>query len=55
MPTCLRILYVSQVPPSPPRYGAQVRIHGLMTALAERHEVSAVCCAGSADEAEAAC
>jgi glycosyltransferase involved in cell wall biosynthesis len=50
----LRVLYVTQVPPSPPRYGAQVRIHGLMTALAERHEVSAVCCAGSEGEAERA-
>ena len=54
MPARLRLLYVSQVPPSPPRYGAQVRIHGLMTAIAERHEVSAVCCAASAEEAEAA-
>lgn len=54
MPDRLRILYVSQVPPSPPRYGAQVRIHGLMTALAERHELSAVCCAASAEEADAA-
>ena len=54
MPDRLRILFVSQVPPSPPRYGAQVRIHGLMTAVAERHEVSAVCCAASEEEAEAA-
>lgn len=54
MPGRLRILYVTQVPPSPPRYGAQVRIHGLMTALAERHEVSAVCCAASEEEAESA-
>ncbi len=41
----LRILYVCQVPPSPPRFGAQVRIHGLMTAIAARHDVSVVCCA----------
>jgi glycosyltransferase involved in cell wall biosynthesis len=54
MPARLRVLYVTQVPPSPPRYGAQVRIHGLMTALAERHEVSAVCCAASEVEAESA-
>lgn len=54
MPARLRVLYVTQVPPSPPRYGAQVRIHGLMTALAERHEVSAVCCAASQAEAERA-
>ncbi len=54
MPARLRVLYVSQVPPSPPRYGAQVRIHGLMTALAERHEVSSVCWAASEEEAERA-
>jgi sugar transferase (PEP-CTERM/EpsH1 system associated) len=41
----LSLLYVSQVPPSPPRFGAQVRMHGLMTAMAERHEVSVACCA----------
>ena len=38
----LSLLYVSQVPPSPPRFGAQVRMHGLMTALSERHDVSVV-------------
>ncbi len=54
MPARLRILYVSQVPPGPPRYGAQVRIHGLMTAMAERHEVSSVCRAASEAEAERA-
>jgi glycosyltransferase involved in cell wall biosynthesis len=41
----LTVLYVCQFPPSPPRFGAQVRMHGLMTALAERHDVWAVCCA----------
>jgi glycosyltransferase involved in cell wall biosynthesis len=38
----LRLLYVSQMPPSPPRFGAQVRMHGLMTALAHRHDLTAV-------------
>jgi glycosyltransferase involved in cell wall biosynthesis len=48
----LRVLYVCQFPPSPPRFGAQVRMHGLMTALAERHDVWAVCCAEPAELAE---
>ncbi|MGC4114791.1 MAG: glycosyltransferase family 4 protein [Myxococcales bacterium] len=38
----LRLLYVSHEPPSPPRYGAQARMHGLMTALARRHDLSAI-------------
>jgi glycosyltransferase involved in cell wall biosynthesis len=38
----LKILYVSQMPPSPPRIGAQARMHGLMTQLALRHELTAV-------------
>ncbi len=38
----LSILYVSPVPTSPPRYGAQARMHGLMTELARRHDVTAV-------------
>jgi glycosyltransferase involved in cell wall biosynthesis len=41
----LRLLVVSQAPPSPPRFGAQVRMHGLLTALAERHDLSVVSCA----------
>ncbi|HET7825412.1 MAG TPA: glycosyltransferase family 4 protein [Anaeromyxobacter sp.] len=41
----LSVLYVCQAPPSPPRYGAQVRMHGLITAVAERHDVSVACCA----------
>jgi glycosyltransferase involved in cell wall biosynthesis len=45
----LRVLYVCQFPPSPPRFGAQVRMHGLMTALAARHDVWAVCCAEPAE------
>jgi polysaccharide biosynthesis protein PslH len=30
------------MPPSPPRYGAQARVHGLMTHLARRHDLTAV-------------
>ena len=38
----LKILYVSQMPASPPRFGAQARVHGLMTELAKRHDLTAV-------------
>lgn len=41
-PERLNILYVSQMPASPPRFGAQARIHGLMTQLAQRHDLTAV-------------
>src|SRR5262245_8292404 len=41
-PERLSILYVSQMPASPPRFGSQVRMHGLMTQLARRHELTAV-------------
>ena len=41
-PDRLKILYVSQMPASPPRFGAQARIHGLMTQLAKRHDLTAV-------------
>jgi glycosyltransferase involved in cell wall biosynthesis len=41
-PERLNILYVSQIPASPPRFGAQARVHGLMTQLARRHELAAV-------------
>jgi len=37
----LDILYVSHMPPSPPRSGAQARVHGLMTQLARRHDLTA--------------
>src|SRR5689334_10724851 len=37
----LNILYVSQMPASPPRFGAQARVHGLMTELARRHDLTA--------------
>lgn len=38
----LNILYVSQMPAGPPRCGAQARMHGLMTKLAQRHDLTAV-------------
>jgi glycosyltransferase involved in cell wall biosynthesis len=38
----LEILYVSHMPASPPRFGAQARVHGLMTELARRHDITAV-------------
>jgi glycosyltransferase involved in cell wall biosynthesis len=41
-PKRLSILYVSQMPASPPRFGAQARVHGLMTQLAQRNDLSAV-------------
>src|SRR5579884_3835325 len=41
-PERLNILCVSQMPASPPRFGAQVRVHGLMTELARRHDLTAV-------------
>ena len=41
-PERLSILYVSHMPASPPRFGAQARVHGLMTQLARRHELTAV-------------
>jgi polysaccharide biosynthesis protein PslH len=37
-----RILHVSQLPASPPRFGAQVRIHGLLSEIASRSEVTAL-------------
>lgn len=38
----LNILAVSPLPASPPRSGAQARVHGLLTSLASRHDVTAV-------------
>ena len=40
-PERLSILYVSHMPPSPPRFGAQARVHGLITELARRHDLTA--------------
>jgi glycosyltransferase involved in cell wall biosynthesis len=42
MNTQLRILHLSQMPASPPRFGAQARMHGLLTEMARRAEVTAV-------------
>jgi len=39
-PERLSILFVSQTPASPPRFGAQARVHGLMTQLARRHDLT---------------
>jgi polysaccharide biosynthesis protein PslH len=41
-PQRLTILHVSQMPASPPRFGAQARMHGLMTQLARSHDLTAV-------------
>jgi len=41
-PDRLNILCLSQMPASPPRFGAQARMHGLMTQLARRHDLTAV-------------
>lgn len=41
-PRSLNILWVSQMPASPPRFGAQARMHGLMTQLARHHHLTAV-------------
>ncbi len=38
----LRVLFLSQLPPSPPRFGAQARMHGLLSEVAQRHDVTAV-------------
>jgi len=38
----LRILFVSQMPPSPPKFGAQARMHGLLSTLARHDDVSAI-------------
>ena len=40
-PERLNILCVSQMPASPPRFGAQARTHGLLSQLARRHDVTA--------------
>ena len=49
---CLSILYVSPMPTSPPRFGAQARMHGLMTQLARRHDLTAVALVDNEFDAE---
>jgi glycosyltransferase involved in cell wall biosynthesis len=41
-PTRLRILSLSQIPPSPPRFGAQARVHGLWSNLGRGNDLTAV-------------
>lgn len=41
-PERLDLLCVSQMPASPPRFGAQARVHGLLSELARRHDLTAV-------------
>jgi glycosyltransferase involved in cell wall biosynthesis len=48
----LKILYLAQMPPSPPRFGAQARMHGLMTQVARRHDLTAVALADGGFDAE---
>jgi glycosyltransferase involved in cell wall biosynthesis len=38
----LNILYISHMPASPPGFGAQARVHGLMTQLGQHHDLTAV-------------
>lgn len=52
-PERLKILYLTPMPPSPPRFGGQMRMHGLMTAMARRHDVSAVSLVDSSFDATA--
>ena len=42
IPDRLAILCVSPLPPSPPRFGAQARMHGLLTHLARHHDITAI-------------
>ncbi|HET7788156.1 MAG TPA: glycosyltransferase [Myxococcales bacterium] len=42
VPRRLKLLFLSQFPPSPPAFGAQRRIQGLMATLARRHDVAAI-------------
>jgi glycosyltransferase involved in cell wall biosynthesis len=48
----LSILHVSPMPASPPRFGAQARMHGLMTELARRHDLTAVALVDNEYDAE---
>jgi polysaccharide biosynthesis protein PslH len=48
----LKLLFVMPYLPSPPRFGGQRRIHGLLTELASRHEVSIVSLFDPAEEQE---
>lgn len=49
----MKILFLAPYLPSPPRSGGPRRLHGLMTELARRHEVSILALAGPGDDAAA--
>ena len=40
-PERLSIICISHMPASPPRFGAQARVHGLITELARHHDLTA--------------
>jgi glycosyltransferase involved in cell wall biosynthesis len=42
VPERLNVLLVSPIAPSPPRFGAQARTHGLLSNFAKHHDVSAI-------------
>ena len=46
-PERLNILVVTPMPASPPRFGAQARMHGLMASLGRRHDVTAISLIGA--------
>lgn len=48
----LQILYVSAMPPSPPRFGAQARMHGLMSQVGRRHDIAAISLVGEGFDAD---
>ncbi len=54
-PERLSILCVSPLPPSPPRFGSQARMHGVMTHLARHHDVSAISVIDGGFDAEECC
>src|SRR6185437_14479807 len=41
-PDRLNVLLVSPMAPSPPRFGAQARTHGLLSNLARNHDIAAL-------------
>jgi glycosyltransferase involved in cell wall biosynthesis len=46
----VKVLFITPYLPTPPRFGGQRRLHGLMTELARRHHVSALSFIESDDE-----
>ncbi len=45
----LKVLFVSPMAPSPPRFGAQARTHGLLSNLGEHHDITAIVLHDDAD------